>query len=148
MRTASVLVYRPRRIYALSSQSARTRRQTKREMNSTAFAFATKKYCSHYVNFDLSALTQASSPFQCFLSPPLSMARPSNTLLLFLFLCWPSLAFALDIRQTLTRLAFWRRSSRNVPAAGYVNPNDNGGSMLTVRTPPRGFVPLALTEDV
>ncbi|KAK0445754.1 hypothetical protein EV421DRAFT_1734409 [Armillaria borealis] len=59
------------------------------------------------------------------------MARPSNSLLIFLFLCWPSLTFALDIRQTLTRLAFWRRSSRNVPAAGYVDPNDNGGSMLT-----------------
>ncbi len=118
-------------------------------MKSTAFAFATKKYCSHYVNFDLRCPHAGLfSPFQCFLSHPCLWPGPPSSLLLFLFLCWPSLTFALDIRQTLTRLAFWRRSSRNVPAVGYVNPNDDGGSMLTVRTPPRGIVALALTGDV
>ncbi|KAK7037259.1 hypothetical protein VNI00_011250 [Paramarasmius palmivorus] len=51
----------------------------------------------------------------------------------FLLLCLPSLVLSHDQSRALHKFpSFWRRaSSRNVPAAGFHNPLDTGGSFFT-----------------
>ncbi|KAK7462293.1 hypothetical protein VKT23_007893 [Stygiomarasmius scandens] len=51
----------------------------------------------------------------------------------FLLLCLPSLALALDNRQSWSPFSYlWRRASRSVPEQGYYDPRDHGGSWLTI----------------
>ncbi|RDX49987.1 hypothetical protein OH76DRAFT_1349988 [Lentinus brumalis] len=59
------------------------------------------------------------------------MATSTTSSLFVLLLCAPALSFALDPHQVRTPSPLWRRG-RSVPAAGFYNPHDSGGTMLTV----------------
>ncbi|RPD62278.1 hypothetical protein L227DRAFT_499009 [Lentinus tigrinus ALCF2SS1-6] len=59
------------------------------------------------------------------------MATSATSSLFLLLLCAPALSFALNPHQVRAPSPLWRRG-RSVPPAGFYNPHDNGGNMLTV----------------
>jgi len=57
----------------------------------------------------------------------------ASTTLFLILLCIPALTLALDDYYERMPSLLPRASARNVPPAGYYDPNSNGGSLLTVK---------------